>query len=207
MSRIDVMKILLRSAARAVSERARRLDLPATVRQALQDALARRVLLRDAQLTQAAGCAPRIAAITVCSKPEGLQIDASLVDGGELRAILVPLGAAFAPGGAKDISFRVLPAEAAEQRALMDVVCAITSLLARAVWGPFMPPDCGTSPWAAVECDGDVMRVDLRTVPAVRAAMGRSPMNMVVDMLSIGEIRAEPGALHLTLALPELLRR
>ena len=124
-----------------------------------------------------------------------------------LQVCLLPLGIAFAPGGAKDVSFRVQPAEAAAERAVCDVVGAIASELARAVWGPFLFQNRPDADWAFVERDGDILRVDLRTVPAVRAAMARAPMAMIMEALTVKEIAAEPGRLRMTLALPEMIRR
>ena len=120
---------------------------------------------------------------------------------------MIPLVAAFAPSGAKDVSFRVEPAQAAEERALSDVVGAIAWQMAYAIWGPFMTTDTERTPWAFVERDGDVLRVDLRTVPAVRAALRRPPLALVIEALCVETMAAEPGALRLKLALPPVFRR
>lgn len=207
MSRFDVMKSLLRSAARTATKQLRRFDLPEPLRRALADALARSLTLREGQLTAAAGRLPALAAVTVCVKPGSVLVDASLNDGSELQACLIPLGIAFAPGGAKDLSFRVQPPEAAAERALCDVVGAIAAELARALWGPFLTPNRQDADWAFVERDRDILRVDLRTVPAVRAAMARAPVAMIMEALTVKEITAEPGRLRMTLALPEMMRR
>ncbi len=208
MSRLDVMKSLLRSAARSATEQLKRLDLPENMRRALSDALARSLTLRDAQLTAVVGRLPALTAVTVCVKPGNVQIDASLNDGSEIQACLIPLGIAFAPGGAKDVSFRVQPPEAAAERAVCDAAGAIAAELAHAVWGPFLALNRGDAEgWAFVEREGDILRVDLRTVPAVRAAMARAPMAMIMEALTVNALVAEPGQLRMTLALPEMMRR
>jgi hypothetical protein len=207
VSRLDVMKSLLRSAARTATEQIRRLDLPEPLRRAVGDALARSLTLRDARLTAAAGRIPALAAVSICVKQGRVQLDASLNDGTPLQACLLPLGIAFAPGGAKDVSFRVEPPEAAGERAVLDVVGVIASELARAVWGPFLPADGPDQNRAFVERDGDILHADLRTVPAVRAALARGAMALIMEALTVKEIAAEPGRLRMTLALPEMIRR
>ena len=208
MSRIDVMKSLLRSAVRSASEQLRRLDLPEPIRRTIADTLARSLTLRDARLTAVVGRLPALCAATVCVKPGTVQIDASLNDGSELQACLIPLGIAFAPRGAKDISFRVQPPEAAGERAVCDAVGAIAAELARAVWGPFLTLNRGEAEGGAfVEREGDILRADLRTVPAVRAAMARAPLALMMEALTVNAMVAEPGQLRLTLALPEMMRR
>jgi hypothetical protein len=207
MSRFDVMKSLLRSAARAATDQLRRLDLPEPMRRALADLLSRSLTLRDGQLTAAMGRLPALSAVGICVKPGSIQIDASLNDGSPLQVCLVPQGITFAPGGAKDVSFRVQPPEAAAERAVCDVVGAIASEVARAVWGPLLLASGPDADWAFVERDGDVLRVDLRTVPAVRKALARAPMAAVMEALTVSAMVAEPSQLRLTLALPEMARR
>ena len=208
MSRIDVMKSLLRSALQSTTEQLKRLNLPEPMRRALTDALARSLTLREARLTAAVGRLPALYAATVCVKPGTIKIDASLNDGSELKACLVPLGIAFAPGGAKDLSFRVQPPEAAAERAVCDAVGAIAAELAQAIWGPLLALNRGDGEaWAFVEREGDILRADLRTVPAVRAAMARSPIAMVMEALIANALVAEHGQLRVTLSLPGMMRR
>jgi hypothetical protein len=207
MNRFDVMRSLLRSAARTATDQLRRFDLPKPMRRAFADLVARSLTLQDGQLTAAVGRLPALSAVGIYVKPGSIQVDASLNDGSPLQVCLLPLGIAFAPGGAKDVSFRVQPPEAIEERAVREVAGAIASELARAVWGPFLSPNRADADWAFVERDGNVLRVDLRTVPAVRTAMARAPMAMVMEALTVSSMTAEPGQLRLTLALPEMMRR
>ena len=48
------------------------------------------------------------------------------------------------------------------------------------------------------------LRVDLRSVPAVRQFASTQTAAMIFDMLELESIRVEPGALALKLKLPQL---
>jgi len=50
----------------------------------------------------------------------------------------------------------------------------------------------------------DLVRVDLRSVPAVREALGAGPMGLVLEAIELKRIDADDGELALQLKLPGL---
>jgi hypothetical protein len=201
MSRFDVLRSLMRSAARAAGEQLGRIDIPAPLRGALDDALKRRVALTDRQLTGAAVRVAGVREVTVAARDGALHVDAVREDGSDLSASLAPVSAVFAPAGAKDVCFRVRPAAAAGDGCLRDIAATISGELARAVWGPFLLGGTGEADPAFAERDGDLLRIDLRTVPAVRRALGMRAAALAIDALTVKAIAVEEGALRVTLGL------
>jgi hypothetical protein len=201
VDKFDIARSLLRSAAVSARDQIKRLQFPRTVRQAVQDTIRRQVRLQDKQLTATVGRVAGISAITIAASDGRLLIDANLTDGKELIASLIPAGIVCAPGGAKDVSFQVEPASAADNGTLADIAGAIASEIARVVWGPLLFQKNKSMHSAFVERDGDILRVDLRTVPEVRAAMGQRATAMMIEALVVKDIVAEQGALRLTVGI------
>lgn len=167
----------------------------------------RRVTVRERQFTEAAGKVKGVAEVTVAISEGRLQVDAGLEDKQVLQFSLLPLNAAFAPHGAKEISFAVQPETGAGDLRAVELVGAIAAEIAYAVWGPFLRLAGGSREHSAfVERDGDILRVDLRTVPEVRAALRQTGTAIPVEMIEIREMTAEPGALNVALGIPGLRR-
>src|ERR1700754_1620889 len=99
MSRIDVMKSLVRSAASSAGGLSR-VWMHAPLRKRLIDLVQRRLILRDSQLTAAVARVADVSAATVSSRSGQLRVDASFRDGTNLLVHLTPLNTAFAPRGA-----------------------------------------------------------------------------------------------------------
>ncbi len=58
---------------------------------------------------------------------------------------------------------------------------------------------------ASGDRDGaDLVRVDLRTVPAVRRAQGKGPSAMILELLELRAIECEDGEIALVVKLPSL---
>ena len=85
-----------------------------------------------------------------------------------------------------------------------DLVGAIAALIAHALWAPFFGRLLNPSYDAIAERDGSEVRVDLRSVPAVRAAHKKG-MAQLFDMLELSGIGVVDGALRLKIKLPPLL--
>ncbi|MBN1654487.1 MAG: hypothetical protein JXA30_12015 [Deltaproteobacteria bacterium] len=201
MDRFDFMRSVLRGASVSAREQLKKLKFPRSIREALQAALHRQVRLTDKQLTAAVGCLSGISAVTIKASDGRLGVNAVLTDGGELIAGLIPAGLVCAPLGAKELAFRVEPASAAENTTLRELVGTIAGEIARAVWGPLLFQKSKNRHPAFVEREGDLLRVDLRTVSEVRAAMAQRATAMMIDALVVTRITAEDGALCLVLGL------
>lgn len=204
MSRKDVIKSLFRSAVNTVAEPFKRISLPDELQQTVKDILKLRVAVRDQQLTAAAARAPGVAAVTVLVTEGRIRIDATLKDDRQLVFGLIPLASTFAPRGAKELLFSVEPVAAGSDPCAQELVGALAGEIARAIWGPFLPRPLTSGYPAFVERDGDLLRVDLRTVPELRAALRQRSVAMVIDLLEAKALVAQPGALRIYLTLQQL---
>lgn len=201
MNRFDYVRSLLRSATVSARDQFNRLKQLPSIREALQDAIRRQVRLSDKQITAAVGRLSGISAVTVKASPGRLRFNASLTDGRDLVASLIPSGVVCAPRGAKDLTFRVDPPSAAGDIALAEVVGAIAAEIAQVVWGPLLFQKSKSRHPAFVESEGDLLRVDLRTVPDVRVAMAQRATELMIDTLVVKQMTAEDGALCLVLGI------
>jgi hypothetical protein len=124
-----------------------------------------------------------------------------MANGHEVHFSLAPVAVRFAPRGAKEISFDVEPPGTFDH----SIVGSLAACIARATWPMILPPDARDVGSAIVERESpERIRVDLRTVPAVRRFASRGTAAMVFDVLELESIRVEPGALALKLKLPQL---
>jgi len=175
------------------------------VRAALREIRDRRARIPERQLARAVLRAGTVAAASVRTRAGRIEITAELESGRVVAFALIPERAQFAPRGAKEIFFAVDPPEAANDAKVRDVAGAIASQIARAVWSPVLPPNSGVDEPALVDRDGDQLRIDLRTCPAVRAAAGQgAAAAMVMDVITIERFDADEQGLSVKLALPKL---
>ena len=123
-----------------------------------------------------------------------------------LAFALTPRGARFAPRGAKEVLFQVTPAAHVTQAKVRTAVGSLAGAVAHALWAVVLgAPDAEHLVGAIVDRDGnEQVRVDLRSVPAVRALQGRGPAALVIDMLELERLEVEDGQLVLKLKLPRL---
>jgi hypothetical protein len=84
------------------------------------------------------------------------------------------------------------------------LVGAIAALVAHVLWAPFFGRLLNPSYDVIAERDGAEVRVDLRSVPAVRAAYNKG-LSQLLDMLELGGLGVVDGALRLQIKLPPLL--
>jgi len=205
MSRLDVLRSFVRGAAERASDRLLSSPPVTTVRRLVEEVKQRSATLRDEALTAAVAHAPGVSIATVHCRDGAVHVDASFTNGDDLQVALLPAGARFAPRGAKEILFRVLPPEAARSRYVADVASAIAGAIAHGLWGIALPHERGDVSGAIVEREGsDALRVDLRTVPAVRGLGAQSPAALVVEVIELLTMEAVEGALRLRLKLPPI---
>jgi hypothetical protein len=207
MSRLDVVKSLLRSAARSTSQQLARVGGgiagSISIRERLAALLGHRLLITDRQLTAAVARIPEVAAATVSSGEGMLRIDASFHDGTDLLVTLTPLRSAFAPRGAKELSMRAEPEGASLNPRAADIAAAIATEVAHALWGPFLRKQ-PTARRAIAERHGEMLVVDMRTVPAVRAALTQPLLAAGLDAIGLESVNATPQGLRVVASLPGL---
>lgn len=201
MGRLDVLRSLLHGAARNVEAGLRNAPLLDQLRQNLQTATLRRAQVSDAALTAAMGSLSDVREATVMSRDERLRLQLGFEDGRDLSLTLRPWTIKFAPRGAKEIAFRVQPAEAAVDARTVEVFAALASEIAFALWGPFLKKAAPAGHSAFVHRDGDILSVDLRTVPRVRDALANPMLQSLMDVLKPTRMRVEPTGLCLDLGV------
>ena len=128
-------------------------------------------------------------------------VDASMTNGSEVQFSLAPRSVRFAPRGAKEIAFDVEPPDAHDT----SIVGALAGCIAKATWPMIAPADSLDVGGAIVERESPGrLRVDLRSVPAVRRFSSTQAAAMIFDVLELESLRVEPGAIALKLKLPQL---
>src|ERR1700712_2616930 len=208
MSRLDVVKSLLRSAARTTGQQLGRIGSGIagglSIRERFAALLGHRLLITDRQLTAAVARIPEVAAATVSSGEGMLRVDAMFNDGSDLLFTLTPLRSAFAPRGAKEISMRAEPEGASLNPRAGDIAAAIATEIAHALWGPFLRRQNSNKRRAIAERHGDMLVVDMRTVPAVRTALNQPLLAAGLDAIGLESVNATPQGLRVIASLPGL---
>jgi hypothetical protein len=200
--RYDFVRSLVRGFAEGAS---RSIGLPlANLQRLLKEALQQASSVSERQITKALTRVPGVREASAVCRDERIWIEATFDAGDSVRVSVAPLGARFAPRGAKELIFKLQPEEMAGRAAVRDLVGAIAALIAHALWAPFFGRLLNPSFDAIAERDGDEVRVDLRTVPAVRAAQQKG-LGQLFDMLELTGLNVEHGALRLHVKLPPLL--
>lgn len=194
----------LRSLFRGFAEGAgRRLGFPfQSLQKLMREALSQASSVSELQITKALTRVDGVREASVVCREPRIWIEATL---GEERVSLSlePLGARFAPRGAKELIFRVEPEELAGKSSVRDLVAALAALVAHTLWAPFLPRSSNVRYDAIAERDGAEVRVDLRSVPAVRTAQQRGLAQMF-DVLELSGLNVEAGVLRLHVKLPAL---
>ncbi len=199
--RFDVLRSWVRTVADRAVGRAAESRLATATRLFLERLTHQLWRLSDDALTTAAAHAEGVDSAMVACRRGRIFVDASLSSGQEVQFSLAPLSVRFAPRGAKEISFDVEPPGAFDH----SIVGALAACIARATWPMIFPQDTQEVGSAIVERESDErVRVDLRTVPAVRRFASRGTAAMIFEVLELESIRVEPGALALKLKLPQL---
>ncbi len=199
--RSDFVKSLVRGFAEGAS---RRIGFPLEkLRTAVRSAIAQASSVSDHQIAKALTRVPGVGEASAVCREERIWVEATSTEGLVVRFSMEPTAARFAPRGAKEVIFRIEPEEVAGKAFARDLIGAVAALVAHTLWGPFLgrgSPDYD----AIAERDGNEVRVDLRSVPAVRAAHQRG-LGQLFDALELGSIEVREGLLKLHLKLPPLL--
>lgn len=203
--RLDVIRSFVRAAADGVGRAVEKLKAGGAIGASLRDLRRQRAILRDDVLSTAVAHGPRIRSASVAVRDGAIFTDVTSFDGDSLQVVLVPLGARFAPHGAKEVYFRIEPGECVAHPIVPAVTSAIAGAIAHALWRLGVPTDRAELSGAIVEREGDDrVRVDLRTVPAVRKAAGRSSLRILLDAIEVTGLRAELGSLEIEFSLPNM---
>lgn len=200
--RFDIVRSLVRAAADRALDRVKGTRMAAAMLQLLERLTQQRWRLTDEALTAAAAHAEGVDSAMVACHSGRMFIDASMTNGREVQFSLVPRSVRFAPRGAKEISFDVEPPDAHDT----SIVGALAGCIAKATWPMIAPPDAVDVGGAIVERESPGrLRVDLRSVPAVRRFASTQAATMVFDVLELESLRVEDGALAVKLRLPQLM--
>jgi hypothetical protein len=196
----------LRSVIRGLAEGAgRRLGIPfANLTRMLREAIAQASSVSDRQIAKALTRVPDVREASAVCRDERIWIDATFDNGENIKVSVMPLAPRFAPRGAKELSFHLEPEQMAGRANVRDLVGAIAALVAHSLWAPFFGRLLNPSFDAIAERDGAQVRVDLRSVPAVRAAQQKG-LAQLFDMLELSSLTVNEGALRLHVKLPPLL--
>ena len=200
--RSDFLRSLVRGFAEGASKR---IGMPlASLQKAIREAVLQASSVSDRQITKALTRVASVREASAVCRDERIWIEATFDDGESVQLSVAPLGARFAPRGAKEVLFHVEPEGMAGRARARDLVGAIAALIAHALWAPFFGRLLNPSFDAIAERDGSEVRVDLRSVPAVRAAHKKG-LSQLFDMLVLGGVGVVDGALRLQIKLPPML--
>lgn len=155
--------------------------------------------ITDDELTRRIARLVPVAALTISVTESGVRAQASLQGGEMVDILLTSIVARFAAGGAKELEFTVYPSGLSSHEVTRSVATAFAAVVAHSLWRVVL----GTAESAelmTVDDDDGRLRVDLRSLPAVRAALHRQWARTIIDMVNLSRIRPEPGGLRLVLA-------
>lgn len=200
--RYDFVRSLVRGFAEGAS---RRIGIPlASLQRLVKEAIQQASSVSERQIAKALTRVPNVREASAVCRDERIWIEATFEEGEPVHVSVTPRGARFAPRGAKELIFEVQPEELAGRAVVRDLVAAIAALIAHSLWAPFFGRLLNPSFDAIAERDGSEVRVDLRTVPAVRTAMQRG-LGQLFDMLELSALSVEDGALRLQVKLPPMM--
>lgn len=203
MSRFDLLKSWIRVGADRAKEGIEAVRPVGALKRVASELRKQRLVVPESALCHAVAHAPGVRAANATARRGRIQLDARF-DDGELACALEFFGSRFAPRGAKEITFRVHPAGSARDPRVRDLTGAVAGVIARGLWPMAIPPSKPLH-GAIVDREGDdLVRVDLRSVPAVREALGAGPMGLVLEAIELRRIDAGDGELALQLKLPGL---
>ena len=201
-NRGDVIRSLVRAFA---SGAGKRLGVPwSGLSRYFRELLAEASSVSDRQIATALTRVANVREASAVCRDDRIWIEATFAEGDAVSLSLQPLFARFAPRGAKEVTFRVEPSELAGRADVRDLVGAIAALVAHTLWAPFVGRVLNPRYDAIAEREGSDVRVDLRSVPAVRAAAQRG-LAQLLDVLELSGLGVSDGALRLHIRLPGLL--
>lgn len=199
--RFDIVRSLVRAAADRAIARVKETRVAEATLQLVERITQQRWRLTDEALTAAAAHADGVDSAMVACRAGRVYVDASMTNGREVQFSLAPRSVRFAPRGAKEIAFDVEPPNAHDT----SIVGALAGCIAKATWPMIAPSDSLDVGGAIVELESPGrLRVDLRSVPAVRRFSSTQAATMIFDVLELESLRVETGAIALKLKLPQL---
>lgn len=204
MARFDVLRSMLRASADRARESLGDVAPLAAARKAFAEIRRQRLTLSERALTGVLAHMPGVRAATVVARHGALSVDVSYHDGTAIACRFEPVAARFAPRGAKELIFRVDPAEAVRDARTREIAGAFAGAIAHTLWAFALDrrPDVSG---AIVDRDGEEqIRVDLRTVPAVREAQKKTTVAMMLEMMELQGVEIGDGELWLRIKLPTL---
>lgn len=206
MARLDLLRSLLRAGADRARDRIGDVAPLAGVQRVVSELRRQRLVIPERALTNFVAHAPDVRAATVTARHGAILVDVAFRDGETVACRFVPESARFAPRGAKELVFRVEPVEALRSARTREVAAVIAGAIAHTLWGIALGARASDDlSGAIVDRDGeDYVRVDLRTVPAVRKAQSKGPAAMILEMLELRAIECEDGEVALVVKLPSL---
>jgi hypothetical protein len=201
--RFDAFRSLVRRAGSRAAERVRAQPAIAAIRQVTGELGQRRALIPERALNRAALTLDDVSTASVRATAGALLLELELGNGRRIRATLTPDVPRFAARGAKEIVFVASPEEAAGEPLVRAYVATLGGLIARALWGAAAPTLASTeSASGMTDREGSSLRVDLRTVPFVRAITGTPVGQTLLEALSVERIDVEDGSLEVRIAFP-----
>ena len=197
--RFDILRSWVRMAADRAVDRVTETKLASMTKHLLERLTQQRWRLTDETLTTAVAHADGVDSAMVACHSGRMFVDASMTNGREVQFSLAPSSVRFAPRGAKEISFDIEPPDAHDT----SIVGALAGCIAKATW-PMIADSVDVGSAIVERENPGRLRVDLRSVPAVRRFSSTQTAAMIFDVLELESIRVEPGALALKLKLPQL---
>jgi hypothetical protein len=199
--RSDLLKSIVRATVGRAAEVVREVGPIARVRNAFKGVNDQRATIDEREIASAMARVPSIREIAVIVRDGAIRVEAIANDESPLSVSLFPIGATFAPRGAKEIRFRVEPEERATQGVVGDLVGVTAALIAERAFRLVQLKEGET---ALVDRAGSTLSADLRTVPSVRRFFGKGRMALFLDVIDIAAIDADDGKLRITMRLPGL---
>src|SRR5262245_59296489 len=172
--RWDRLRSAVQHAASSVRERAAESPI-AKIRHAVGEIANRRAAIPVKQLHKISVGVPGVVVSSVSVRDGALVLDFELEGGRLVQAELRPETPQFAPRGAKELVFTVVPDTVANEASVREYVGALAALVARTLWSASLGLPPGTHESGFTEREGSTLRIDVRTIPAVRTALGRGP--------------------------------
>jgi hypothetical protein len=204
--KLDVLRSFVREATAKVRDRAAAVIPLDQLRELADDLRFRRVRIPEAALTRSVAHASMVEQASVHAQDGVLHVEAHFRGAREpFEALVRPEARAFAPRGAKEIVFHLEPAAAAAHPLAPEVLSCLAGVIAHHLWAAAGLSASSDPSGAFVERElGASFRVDLRTVPAVRAILDGQASQIIIEALVPKELTASDGALKIELSMPAM---
>lgn len=195
----DVVRSVIRQGAQGVEQKWGTLRQGFSISGWLRRMRRHEVRIADDELTRRMAKLVPASALTIAVSESGVHAHASLQDGEVLDVLLTSMMARFATGGAKELELMVYPSQLSTHPVTRSLATAFAAVVAHSLWRVVLGP-AESVELITVDDDDGRLRVDLRSLPAVRAALHRQWARTIIDMVNLKRIQPEPGRLRLILA-------